>query len=146
MSKKIVKVVFDDATELLVGEIKTIEEIKTSYTYDKDWKVQNHYERQFKKIENSILKTLDNDTVEDYAKDYLDLIEEDDCDKCKEKDVSDFEDGELMAEVTSRNLFGYTNVNIITLDLFTRFSRVITVADNQYLEAVISELETKYKL
>jgi hypothetical protein len=38
------------------------------------------------------------------------------------------------------------NVNIISIDLFTRFSRVITKAENQELETIISELEKKYNL
>ena len=50
-----------------------------------------------------------------------------------------------MAELSRRKLFGYTNVNIISVDLFTRFSRLITVARNQELETIIMELEKKYR-
>jgi len=68
-----------------------------------------------------------------------------DCD-CREKELCDFESNELMSEVLRRGLLGYSNVNIITIDLFTRFSKVITVADLQELETIILNLETKYKL
>ena len=90
---------------------------------------------------------LYDDNVKDYAKDHLDLKDEDDndCD-CDDKDVSDFEDDEIMSELQRRKLFGYTNVNIITVDLFTRFSRIITVADNKDLETIILDLEKKYSL
>jgi hypothetical protein len=37
-------------------------------------------------------------------------------------------------------------VNIISIDLFTRFSRLITVADNQELETIIWDLEKKYNI
>ena len=147
MDKKIVKVIYNDGTDISVKDLKTIEQIKKDYNYDRDWKYVRHYERQFYTIEKDVLWTLEDDLVTDYAKDHLDLKDEDDndCD-CDEKDVSDFEDVELMAELSSRNLFGYTNINIISIDLFTRFSRVITVADNQELETIISELEKKHNL
>ena len=147
MVKKIVKVVFDDQTELTVGEHKTIEQIKTDYTYDKDWKVTRHYKRQFQTLERIILGNVEDDTVKDYAKDYLDLVEQGDCDcDCEEKDISDFEDNEIVAELVSRNILGQTNANIITIDLFTRFSKVLNFADAQELDSIITELELKYKL
>ena len=68
-----------------------------------------------------------------------------DC-NCREKELFDFESNELMSEVLRRGLLGYSNVNIITIDLFTRFSKVITVAELQELETIILNLETKYKL
>ena len=110
-----------------------------------DWKANRHYERQFYKIEKDILWSLNDDEVKDYAIDHLDLKEEDDCD-CDEKDILDFEDNEIMAELSRRKLLGYANLNIISLDLFSRFSRVITVANNQELETMILELEKKYNL
>ena len=147
MEKKIVKVIYTDGEQDEVKDWKTIEEIKIEFNYDADWKANRHFERQFYIIEKDILWNLYDDNVTAYAKDYLDLKDEDenDCD-CDEKDVSDFEDNEIMAELSRRKLFGYTNVNIITVDLFTRFSRLITVADNQELETIILDLEKKYSL
>ena len=147
MSKKIVKAIYDDGTEISVKDLKTLEQIKKDYVYDKEHKYICHYERQFQGFERDILKELNDETVKEYAKDHLDLKDEDenDCD-CKDKDISDFEDEELMAELLGRNLLGYANADIISIDLFTRFSRVITKANNQELETIISELETKYKL
>lgn len=147
MVKKIVKVVFDDQTELTIGEHKTIEQIKTDQTHDKQWKEERHYQRQFITLERAILRNLDDDTVRRYAKDDLDLVEQGNCDcDCEEKDISDFEDNEIMAELVSRNILGQANPDIITTDLFIRFSKVLTVADVQELEALISELETKHGL
>lgn len=147
MSKNIVKVVYDDETEVSVKDFKTLELIKKDYVYDKEWQYVRHYERQFTEIVNSILEGLDDDLVKEYAKDNLDLKDENenDCD-CEDIGVSDFKDNELMAELSSRNLFGYTNVNIISTDHFTRLSRLITVADYRELEIIISDLEKKYNL
>jgi hypothetical protein len=151
MDKKIVKVVYDNGEIKLVEKekIKSREQIKDALPIGEkqDWRVNRAYDRQFQELERAVLWELDEDIVKEYAKDHLDLKDEDDndCD-CDDKDVSDFEDEELMAELSSRNLFGYTNVNIISIDLFTRFSRVITVGDNNELEIIISELEKKYNL
>lgn len=147
MGKNIVKVVYDDETEVSVKDFKTLRQIKKDYVYDKEWRYIRRYEKQFTEIVNSILVGLDDNLVKEYAKDNLYLKDEDenDCD-CEDKGVSDFEDNELMAELSSRNLFGYTNVNIISIDHFTRLSRLITVADNRELEIIISDLEKKYNL
>ena len=151
MEKKIVKVVYDNGEEKSIDseKIKSKEQIKDALSIGEkqDWRVNRAYNRQFKDLERDVLWQLDDETVKDYAKDHLDLKDEDenDCD-CQDKDVSDFEDDELMAELSRRNLLGYANVNIISIDLFTRFSRVITKADNQELEKIISELEKKYNL
>ena len=151
MDKKIVKVVYDNGEIKLIEKknLKSREQIKDALIIGEkqDWRVERAYERQFKELERDVLWGLDEDLVKEYAKDHLDLKDEDenDCD-CHDKDVSDFEDDELMAELSRRNLLGYANVNIISIDLFTRFSRVITVADNQELETIISELEKKHNL
>ncbi len=147
MSKKIKKVIYSDGEEKEVESCKTPAELKIEFNYDMDWKANRHFERQFYKIERDILWSLEDETVKDYAKVHLDLKDEDenDCD-CEDKSLSDFEDNELMAELSNRNLFGYTNVNIISIDQFTRLSRLITVADNRELEIIISDLEKKYNL
>jgi hypothetical protein len=147
MDKKIVKVIYTNGEEKSVESWRTPEELKKDFCYDDEWKANRHYRRQFMVFERDVLWGLDEDLVKKYAKDNLDLKDEDenDCD-CHDKDVSDFEDDELMAELSRRNLLGYANVNIISIDLFTRFSRVITVADNQELETIISELEKKHNL
>ncbi len=147
MDKKIVKVIYTDGEQIEVKDWKTPEQLKSEFSYGMDWKANRHYDRQFKDIERDVLWGLDDSIVKDYAKDHLDLKDEDEneCD-CDDKDVSDYEDNELMAELSRRNLFGYANVNIISIDLFTRFSRVITVADNQELETIIWDLEKKYNI
>jgi hypothetical protein len=147
MAKKIVKVIYTDETEDSVKDLKTIQDIKKDFDYDKDWKTYRHYERQFQDVEKSVLWNIDDDVVREYAKDYLDLKDEDenDCD-CDETDISDFEDAELMAEMSSRNLLGFTNVSIVSIDLFTRFSRIITFGNNAELESIITDLEKKYNL
>jgi hypothetical protein len=153
MDKKIVKVVYDNGEEKSIEseKIKSKEQIKEGLPIaeKQDYRVNGVYNRQFKELEEAVLCELDEDIVKRYAKDHLDLKDEDedesDCD-CEDKDVSDFEDDELMSELSRRNLLGYANINIISIDLFTRFSRVITTVNNQDLETIISDLETKYNL
>jgi len=147
MDNKIVKVIYTDGEEKELKDWKTPQELKSEFGYSIDWEANRHYKRQFLKFEEDVLLSLDDDSVRSYAKYNLDLKDEgeNDCD-CKDKDVSDFEDEELTAELIRRNMLGYVNVNIISIDLFTRFSRIITVADNQELEAIISELEKKYNI
>jgi len=153
MDKKIVKVVYDNGEEksIEIEKIKSREQIKDDLPIGEkhDWRVSRVYDVQFKDLERDVLSQLGEDMVKNYAKDHLDLKDEDedesDCD-CEDKDVSDFEDKELMAELSRRNLLGYANINIISIDLFTRFSRVITTVNNQDLETIISDLETKYNL
>jgi hypothetical protein len=147
VSKKIIKVIYNDQTEDCVKDLKSLEDIKKDFEYDKDWKTYRHYERQFQELERAVLWELDDDTVREYAKDHLDLKDEDenDCD-CDKTDISDFDDTELMAELSSRNLFGYKNVNIINIDLLTRFFKILTFGNNAELESVITDLEKKYNL
>lgn len=151
MNKKIVKVVYDNGEEKFIEseKFKSKEQIQEDLPIGEkqDSRVGWIYNRQFKDFERDVLCALDEEVVKDYAKDHLDLKDEDenDCD-CSDTDISDFKNDELMTELSRRSLLGYTNVNIISIDLFTRFSRVITVAPFQELETIISELEKKYRL
>ena len=147
MDKRIIKVIYDDETEISVQDLKTLEQIKKDYTYDKEWKFIRHYNRQFQTIEKDVLWNLEDDFVKEYAKDHLALKNEDDndCD-CEDKTIFDFEDNDLVSELVRRNFFGYDSLNIVSIDLFTRFSRIMTVVSSQELESVITELENKHNL
>lgn len=149
MDKNIVKVIYDNGEEILVGKYKSKKQILKDLPIGEkqDWRVNRNYEKQFKEIERKVLWALDDDMVKDYAKDHLYLKDEDenDCD-CEETDISDFEDDEILSELAKRNYLGYANMNIITINLFERLSRIIGVADNLELENIISELEKKHNL
>jgi hypothetical protein len=151
MDKNIVKVVYDNGEVKLVEKekIKSKEQIKDALPIGEkqDWRVNRNYKKQFQELERAVLWELDDDMVTDYAKDHLDLKDEDenDCD-CEEIDISDFEDDELFSELAKRNHLGYGNTNIITINIFERLSRIIGVADNLELEKIISELEQKHNL
>ena len=152
MHKRITKVVYDNGEENCIeaNNIKSKEEILQYLPIGKkqDWRVDRVYDKQFKKLERDVLWALDDEMVKDYAKTHLDLKEEDenDCNCDDEKDISDFEDDELLAEIAIRNNLGYANVNIVTIDLFDRFTRLVGVADNLELENIIIELEKKHNL
>ena len=145
MDKKIVRVIFTDGEEESVKGWRTPEELKKDFNYTAKQQANRHYERQFKELERTILQNIDEDLVSEYAKDHLDLVDDGECD-CDEKDIIDFEDNELMNEVSRRKLLGFADVNIVTIDLFERFSRVLGVANVQELEATVSELERKHNL
>lgn len=151
MDKRIVKVIYDNGEEKVFDKYKSKEHILHDLPIGEkeDWRVNRIYNRQFKDFEREILWALDDDMVTDYAKDHLSLKDEDenDCDcDCKETDISDFEDDEILSEIANRNYLGYANMNIITINLFERLSRIIGVADNLELENIISELEKKHNL
>jgi hypothetical protein len=145
MDKKIVKIIFTDGEEESVKSWRTPEELKKDFNYATKQEANRHYNRQFKELEGVILQNIDNDVIKRYAKDYLDLVEDEECD-CDETDIMDFEDNHLMNEVSRRKLLGFADVNIVTIDLFERFSRVLGVANVQELEATVSELERKHNL
>ena len=140
--KRIVKVIYTDDTFDEVENLKPFE-IKEG---EKNWEAFRRYERQFRDIEKSVLSCIDNDIVEDYAKDYLDLIDPDDCEcDCEEKDVSDFEDSDLLNEI-SRRYFGKNGLDIIANSIFDRFIKVLAVADKSELDEMIKKQEVKHNL
>lgn len=145
MDRKIVKIIFTDGEEESVESWRTPEELKKDFNYTAKQQAIRHYERQFKELERAILQNIDENIVSEYAKDYLDLVDDGECD-CNETHIMDFEDNQLMNEVSRRKLLGFADVNIVTIDLFERFSRVLGVANVQELEVIISDLERKHNL
>jgi len=144
MNPKIIKVIFDNDETLEVGEI-----IPISQEDYKDWKKRNIWERQFTKFETEILENLDEDSIRDYAKDSLDLIDEDDYDckndDCDCDDISEVSDLELIKEVYSR-ITKQRSADIITTDLFFRFTKVLQFADKFEMDKILLEQEQKLKI
>jgi hypothetical protein len=140
--KRIVKVIYTDDTFDEVVNPKPFE-IREG---EKHWEAFRRYERQFRDLEESVLRSIDNDIVEDYAKDYFDLIDPDDCEcDCEEKDVSDFEDSDLLNEI-SRRYFGKNGLDIIANSIFDRFIKVLSVADKSELDEILKNQEIKHKI
>lgn len=137
---KIVKVIFDDGTEITPNrEIKPIREAEEG---ESKWKVLREYERQFLSFEDKILESLDQDNLEDYATSNFELTKEDDI---EEKDISDFRDEEIMAEVRDRKLLGGDN-SIISEQFITRFSKIIEKENQILLDSLLTEFENKLNL
>lgn len=140
--KRIVKVIYTDDTFDEVVNPKPFE-IREG---EKHWEAFRRYERQFRDLEESVLSSIDNDIVEDYAKDYFDLIDPDDCEcDCDEEDISDYTDNQLIDEI-SRRYFGNKGFDIITNSLFHRFTKVLVVADKSELDEIIKNQEVKHNL
>lgn len=136
----IVEVILDDGEVVSIGEIKPF---KPSDNPLENRNNQIAYMRQFTKFQKEVLEHFDNDVLEQYAKDYLDLIEEGDCD-CEEKTIEDFEDDELMHELKSRNLMpAQTIVNELFLQ---RFAKISSISNPLEIDSILTELETKLKI
>lgn len=137
---KIVKVIFDDGTEITPNrEIKPIRQAEEG---ESKWKVLREYERQFLSFEDKILESLDQDNLEDYATSNFELTKEDDI---EEKDISDFSDEEIMEEVRDRKLLGGDN-SIISEQFITRFSKIIEKENQILLDSLLTEFENKLNL
>jgi hypothetical protein len=144
MTPKIIKAILNNGEVLELGEINPI-----SQEDYKDWKLRFKWEKQFESFEHEILEHLDDDFVKDYAKDYLDLIDEDDCDcddhDCDCDDISEVSDLELIKEVYSR-ITKQRTADIITADLFFRFTKLLQFADKFEIDRVLLEQEQKLKI
>ena len=97
----IVNVVFEDG-EVLTLDAKTLEILDTD---TEDIKYQKRRERniQIRKFQRSILKKMDYQLVEDWAKDEFDLIEEQEA-VCNDVHLDTCSDSNLISEATDRGL------------------------------------------
>ena len=146
MKNKIIKVIYHDGTKDSVIEALTFEQIKNKYQGKTSYEITRFYERQFISFERRLLENISDPIIKDYAINNFDLVEEEK-EECNCNDISDYEDFELISELARRNVFGYSKTDIITIDLFERFSSVLTKAvDNQEIEDIITNLEIKYNL
>lgn len=112
--KQIEKVIFDDKSEL--------------YAEDDNFN-------------NEVLECLDDHYIEEYAKDCLDLVDENEV----ESDINDFSDIEIKQEYADRCL-GVITETLIEDDLLNRFSKLIQVASISDLEELVFNLEVKNNL
>jgi len=136
----IVEVIFDDGEVISIGEIKPF---KSSDNPAENRQNQRIYMRQFSKFQKEVLEHFDNDILTEYAKDWLDLIEEGECD-CEEKTIEDFDSEELMSELKSRNLMpAQTIVNELFLQ---RFAKISSISNPLEIDSILTELETKLKI
>ena len=136
---RIIKVIYQDGSEL---EPKNITPLEISDDKQQQWRNQVRYNRQFRSFEEDILDDLDEDIVEDYAKNRFHLVEEDDV---EEKNINDFSDDEIMDEVRARKLLGSNN-SIIYEQFITRFSKIMEKESQILLDNLLTEFETKLTL
>lgn len=137
--KKIVKVIFDDDSSL---EVENFEGLKTSKVTVEKFKLRREYDRQFKSLEEDILRYLPEDVIENYAEWNLEMVNERDV---EEKDINDFSDQEVLEEAKARKLFG-ENTSIISDSFFDRFGKIMIKENAIHLDSLLTELETKLKI
>ncbi|GAQ50218.1 hypothetical protein [Flavobacterium psychrophilum] len=138
---KIVKILLDNGTSREVEDIKPLFHFEEKSPENSKHLHQRAYERQFYDFENDIIGFLTESNLEDYAKDHLGLIDEDDV---EEKDISDFSDTEILAEIKDRKL--NKGGNIITSNFIERFENIVKSENSILLDNLLSELENKLNL
>ena len=143
MSKNIVKVIFDDKSELSVDTFMSLDDMKLKYKDKPDWIAKHNYESQFRNLERDLLHEMNDSIIEDYAKDQLYLIDEDDCDCADEKDICDFEDSEILSEAMHRKIISI-KTDIVNMSFFYRTMKVLDVVDHSELNLFLCEMEKKY--
>lgn len=137
--RNIIKVIFDDDTELSIKEIKPLEKSDDKH---ENYRLRNSYNRQFTDFEKEILEEIDEDVIRDYAEWNLDLVSEDDID---EKAINDFTDEEILEEINDRKLFG-VKTSIVSSDFIERFCKIMSKESEILLDSILSDLESKLKI
>ena len=140
---RIVKIIYANGDEKEVGEIIPLEILENDNNNER-YQKRRSYERQFKDFEENILNDLDPDAIEAYAEWNLNLVKEDDVD---DKDISDFDDDELLKEAKYRNLsLSLLGSSIITEKFMVRFEKIIEAENALILEKTLTEFESKLNL
>ena len=140
---RIVKIIYANGDEKELGEIIPLEILENDNINER-YQKRRSYERQFKDFEENILNDLDLYTIEAYAERNLDLVKEDDVD---DKDISDFDDDELLKEAKYRKLsLSLLGSSIITEKFMVRFEKIIEAENALILEKTLTEFESKLNL
>jgi|GEM_PF-4018053 len=93
------------------------------------------------RFQREILSHLDTWDIEDYAKDYLDLVDEDDV----ESDINDFSDEEITQEAKERNLL-FSSETIIKDNVSDRFQQLLNIVNPLEIDELVTHLEVRYRL
>ena len=140
---KIVKIIYANGNEKEVGKIIPLEILENDNNNER-YQKRRSYERQFKDFEENILNDLDPDAIEAYAEWNLNLVKEDDV---VDKDISDFDDDELLKEAKYRKLsLSLLGSSIITEKFMVRFEKIIEAENALILEKTLTEFESKLNL
>jgi hypothetical protein len=125
------------------GDVLDVSDIKPVIFDRQNPSEYQAYKRKIKTFQEDILGELDDDVVEQYAKDNFDLIDEDDCDcDSDDSDISDFDDDILVSEFLNRKL-NIKSTDIVTNGLIERFFEVLRYGKRSEIELFISEQESK---
>lgn len=129
---KIVKIIFEDATEIEYEE-KPKESFPSPWAY---WKHYTDWEE-----DNILPRLLTN--VEQWAKDQYNLM-----DKVDEKEIEDFTDWEIKDEFDNRGLKPKLlfNENIINQDFISRLVKIIEYGADSEIDKALEMLEKAYRI
>ena len=137
--RNIIKIVFDDETDLSIGEIKPL--VK-SEDKKENFLNRRNYQRQFTEFEKQILEEIDESVIENYAEWNLDLVSENDI---EEKGIEDFSDTEILEELATRKILG-GKTSIISVKFIERFTKIMHMENEILLDSILADLEKKLKI
>lgn len=141
MQNRIVKLVMEDGSSFDYKE-KTINYFlkqENSEAWAKRW-----FENQYKNWQKEAISKFDIDLYE-WAKENYDLVDSDEI-----KDISDFDDSDLLEEASYRGILPVVaeveNENILNAEFINRFVTIVNRGDYSEIENILSLLESKYKI
>ncbi|SDZ91186.1 hypothetical protein SAMN05443667_101262 [Flavobacterium gillisiae] len=140
MKKQITAVTFADGTSHEMNNYEPIKEIENE-TRRNYLDRRNVHDANIRLFENTILKNISSSCFKSHAEFYYELVEAPD--EPEEKDITEFEDKEVLDELKRRKLFGDIQYNIITNDFLTRFSKIVVIENQLLIDNLLSEIETK---
>lgn len=124
---QIVKVIFDDGTEL-VPDYELTKKPLSTYTVDPDHRIKYiRWKLQYRPFEKTILENLDEAVIKQYAKEQLDLIDEDDA------DIKKFNNAQILIEAVRRELISDFEPSLIPQ----------TILEEDHYERMMVLLKTK---
>lgn len=112
-----------------------------------DIKYQKRRERniEIRRFQRSILKEMDYQIVEDWAKDEFDLIEESES-VCHDVHLDTCKDSELIEEATDRGLMNRFNQTILNQDFEKRFAKIVERENAIEIERWLSDMENRLRI
>lgn len=139
----IINVVFENG-EVLSFDAKPLVFLETD-SDDAKYQKRRYRAIEIRRFQRSILKKMDYNLVEDWAKDEFDLVEE--CDAvCRDVHLDTCKDSELIHEATYRGLMNRFNQTIMNDTFESRFSKIVQHENAVVIENWLSEMESRLRI
>lgn len=137
----ITKVTFDSSEEMILNPQPL--EILDSDDEKQRWIKKFRHREQFERFTEKVLRKIDYDVVEDFAKDEFDLVDEFDA-ECDDDHLDSCSDDELLQEAKHRGLVPGYPQNILNADFALRFAKIVEAENPIMIEQWLTEMESKF--